>query len=58
VKLGTWEISLKLSEEELDQIDSILINGNEAEFTIKESQLLWSGESKPNKPLRWEIKKK
>jgi len=58
VKSGTWEISLKLSEEELDQIDSILINGNEVEITIKEKQLLWSGESKPNKPLSWEIKKK
>ncbi|MBA7519856.1 hypothetical protein ES705_11944 [subsurface metagenome] len=58
VKLGTWEISLKLSEEELDQIDSILINGNEAKFTIKESHLLWRGENKPGRPLRWEIKKK
>jgi len=58
VKLGTWKMSLKLSVEELNRIDSILINGNEAKFTIEGNQLLWSGESKPDNPLRWEIKKK
>jgi len=55
VKEDTWEISLELSNRELEKIDSVLINGNETEFTIKGNHLIIIGESKRDKPLSWKI---
>ncbi len=55
VKEGTWKLSLELVNKELDKIDSVLINGIEKDFTIKNNQVFLIGESNLNKPLTWVI---
>jgi len=56
VKEDIWKISLELSNRELEKIDSVLINGYEKDFKIKENHVFLNGESKLNNPLSWEIK--
>jgi hypothetical protein len=55
-KEGMWKLSLELTDEEIEKIDSILINGNENEFAIMENCVILIGENKLNKSLLWEIR--
>ncbi len=54
-KEGTWKVSLELTNEEFENIDSIITNGNENEFKIMGNRVIIIGESKVNKPLSWDI---
>jgi len=54
-KEGTWKVSLELTNEEFENIDSIITNGNENEFIIMGNRVIIIGESKVNKPLSWNI---
>ena len=54
-KEGMWKVSLELTNEEFENIDSIITNGNENEFIIMGNRVIIIGESKVNKPLSWDI---
>ena len=55
LKEGKWKLALELTKNDLEKIDSVLINGNETEFTIMGNHLIIIGESKRDKPLSWKI---
>jgi hypothetical protein len=52
---GTWKMTLKLSEKEIEKIKYIEVNEDKSEIIIKEDKIIWFGESKKNKPLSWKI---
>jgi hypothetical protein len=54
---GTWKIVFKASKEELNNIESIFINGKKENFVRRENCLEWDGKSTMNNPLRWILKK-
>jgi len=56
MKEGEWKLLVILPNKEVEKIDSILINGIESDFTVKNNQVVLSGTSKINKPLSWEVK--
>jgi hypothetical protein len=55
-KEGMWKLSLELTYEELEKIESIVANDNENEFAIMGNCVIIFGESKVNNPLSWVIK--
>ncbi|GAH74245.1 unnamed protein product, partial [marine sediment metagenome] len=55
-KEGTWKISLALSDDDLKNIKSVIINGKESKYSTEKNHLYFYGEKKLNKPLSWEIK--
>ena len=55
-KEGTWKISLALSDDELKNIKSVIINGKESKYSTEKNHLYFYGEKKLNEPLSWEIK--
>ncbi|MFW9823950.1 MAG: GH36-type glycosyl hydrolase domain-containing protein [Candidatus Thorarchaeota archaeon] len=52
---GTWKMMLKLKKDEIKKISSLEVNGKQTEIVIEEDTILWSGESKMSKPLKWRI---
>ncbi|GAF81849.1 unnamed protein product, partial [marine sediment metagenome] len=56
MKEGEWKLLVILPNKEVEKIDSILINGIEKEFKVKNNQVVLSGESKINRSLSWELK--
>ena len=56
MKEGDWKLIVILSSKEVEKIDSILINGIESEFIVKNNQIVLRGASKINRPLSWELK--
>lgn len=54
---GTWKFTLKLDDIELNLIENVEINGKEEEPIREDGAISWSGESKPERPLKWIIKK-
>ncbi len=57
-KEGIWKLSVELPNKDLENVDSILINGNGSELTIMGNRVILTGVNKLNKPLSWEIKLK
>ena len=55
-KEGTWKISLVLSNDDLKNIKSVIINGKESKYSTEKNHLYFYGENKLNEPLSWEIK--
>ncbi|HUW91051.1 MAG TPA: hypothetical protein VMV43_11120 [Candidatus Nanopelagicaceae bacterium] len=56
MKEGEWKLTLILSNNEIEKIDSVLVNGIECEFKVEKNQMVLNGASKVNKPLSWELK--
>jgi len=56
MKEGEWKLIVILPNKEVEKIDSILINGIENEFKVKNNQVVLSGASKINRSLSWELK--
>jgi hypothetical protein len=54
-KEGMWKLSIELTNQELEKIGSISTNGNKNEFAIMGNRIILTGESKPKKPLSWQI---
>ena len=52
---GEWKISIELSDEEITQELSLSVNGKSHSLTKNKNQVEFSGESKANSPLRWEL---
>ncbi len=55
-KEGKWNLSFKMSEDELKNIKSISINGAKSDYSIDKGFLLFIGENKGDKSLKWEIR--
>jgi len=55
-KEGTWKISLALSDDDLKNIKSVIINGKESKYSTEKKHLSFYGEKNLNEPLSWEIK--
>jgi hypothetical protein len=50
---GTWRITLKLDQKELQRISKLEINGTGGKFVREGDRIVFQGESRPDKPLRW-----
>ena len=53
IKEGIWEISISLKESDIKDISKLEVNGIEQELTIEDDNIIWSGRSYLNKPLKW-----
>jgi hypothetical protein len=53
---GTWRITLKLDQKELQRITKVEINGRIEKFDREGDRIVFKGESTPNKPLRWVLR--
>jgi len=53
LKEGIWEISISLKESDIKDISKLEVNGIEQELTIEDDNIIWSGRSYLNKPLKW-----
>ncbi len=54
-KEGKWNLSFKMSDEELKNIKSISINGVKSDYSIDKGFLNLIGANKIDKPLTWQI---
>jgi hypothetical protein len=54
-KEATWKLSIELTNQELEKLGSISINGNKNEFAIMGNRVILTGESRFNTPLSWQI---
>ncbi|MFX0094316.1 MAG: GH36-type glycosyl hydrolase domain-containing protein, partial [Candidatus Hodarchaeota archaeon] len=54
---GTWKVTLKLTGDEIKQFKTLKINGKEEKIDYTDDEMIWSGKSEPDKPLKWVIKK-
>ncbi|MFX0058990.1 MAG: GH36-type glycosyl hydrolase domain-containing protein [Candidatus Hodarchaeota archaeon] len=52
---GNWKITLHLTEEEINSIQSLKINSKQEKFNKNENSISWIGRSRKNKPLFWEL---
>ena len=55
IKEGRWKLSVGLSKNDIERKVYVLTNGNEKEFSRIGNCIIFSGESKLNEPLLWEI---
>ncbi len=55
LKGGIWKLTIEVNKNDLENISSIITNGNENEFTIIENHIIITGESTRDKPLSWEV---
>jgi len=53
---GVWKIELLLTDNEIERLNRIEINGNEAEMVREGNFIIFSGKSTPDQPLQWAIK--
>lgn len=53
LRAGHWNIAIKLPPAETAQVRHIAVNGVEAPLTASEQGIHFSGESTPEKPMRW-----
>jgi len=54
-KEGKWNLSIKMSDEEVKSIKSISINGIKSDYSLDKGLLNLIGENKIDKPLTWQI---
>ena len=54
---GKWTISLNFKKEKFTDFKFLKINNKEEEFKIKENCIIITGNSTPDKPFTWELKK-
>ena len=54
---STWQIRLTLNEAEAKALNHLEINGKEVSLVREGGTIIFSGESVPDKPLRWSVKK-
>jgi hypothetical protein len=52
---GKWRITLKLNQDELARISNIEINDKKEEVVREGDRIVFQGESRPDKPLRWAL---
>ncbi|MFX1503472.1 MAG: GH36-type glycosyl hydrolase domain-containing protein, partial [Promethearchaeota archaeon] len=55
---GNWTISLKLKEDEIKDLKFLKINNKKEEIAIHEDSIIIAGISLPDKPFKWELKKR
>ena len=57
LKAGTWQISLRLSEQERGRFKRLEVNGQAHPFQVNpEGAIQFAGESIPGQPLRWSLR--
>ena len=54
---GSWTISLKLKESEIDSFKFLKVNNRIEEIRVKDNCILITGTSTPEEPFMWELKK-
>ncbi|MFX1490494.1 MAG: GH36-type glycosyl hydrolase domain-containing protein [Promethearchaeota archaeon] len=54
---GNWKVTLKLDNDELNQIVGLEVNDSVKEISIKGEKIVFRGKSELNKPLRWNLRK-
>ncbi|MFX0075497.1 MAG: GH36-type glycosyl hydrolase domain-containing protein, partial [Candidatus Hermodarchaeota archaeon] len=55
IKNGKWKISLEFSKDEIERIETILVNNDEYKFDVMGNRLILYGESQLDRHLTWEI---
>ncbi|MFX1438437.1 MAG: hypothetical protein ACFFAA_14770, partial [Promethearchaeota archaeon] len=55
--LGSWTISLKLKEDEINDFKHLKINNKEEQLMIKNDCIIIGGNSTLDEPFTWELKK-
>jgi hypothetical protein len=55
-KAGEWKVNIKLSDDEIDNIKYVEINGKKEQFEKIGDQIKFYGQSKIDMPLEWKIK--
>jgi hypothetical protein len=52
---GNWKITLKLTEKEINSIQSLKVNSKEEEFIKDDNSISWIGKNSKNNPFSWEL---
>ncbi|MFW9861422.1 MAG: hypothetical protein ACFFET_03950, partial [Candidatus Thorarchaeota archaeon] len=53
---GTWKMSLKLDERELEKVKVLLVNKKEVDIAQEGNRIMWEGKSTEDEPLIWNLR--
>ena len=53
---GIWRMSLKLDDQELEQVRVLLVNEKEIDFVKDGTRIVWEGQSTEDEPLIWSLR--
>jgi hypothetical protein len=53
---GRWDLSVELPQVELASVRRVIVNGADTQLQANGNIISFTGDSKPNQPLRWELR--